>query len=201
MLVFRNTPQQQPKKEVDAPKNQILVLKKRTLALQTENYSQKKQIVALQRKIDSLTKHPMLLFASKGEKLICKAVGGKLQTYGRSYDIQAGIYKLEVKSSNRAPAVKGYPTGRWVWSNPLGVKKEKDYNFLVLIAWEKDGTYRCFLVPRNDVEALTDKGPHGGTIRLSTNPIRSQKSKELLLHGTTIENIEAQFKVLNGKSE
>jgi hypothetical protein len=178
-------------------RNTVLPVSPSSEQLKEELHKAKQKIGLLEKKIDFLTKHSDVLFAKKWENVICEALGGRLQTYGRSFDIKKGLCKLEVKSSRLYLAVKGQITERWVWNNLLGLSNKKHYNYLVLVAEKKDGTYFCFFIPREEVPMLMNKGPHGGTISLTTNPVRSEKSKKLQEYRCNLEQIEAQFKIVS----
>ena len=164
-----------------------------TLTLEEENTLLRAQVALLEREVEFLRTHPMLVQGMKGERLVVNITGGILSAYAASHDITIGeSVKIEVKFSKLNIPNPRASTKRWNWSKPLGWKdKRKDYDFLFLIG-EKDlrfseqyldaSPYVFFLLPRAAVlTVMTEGSTIGGNIQIITNLKKAKSGASLAL--------------------
>lgn len=168
-----------------------------------ENRELKRRIAALEEQISFLKDHPTLAEGMRGERLVAKSINGTLTNYGAAHDIElpSGIL-IEVKSSRLNMPVRNSSTLRWAWSKVLGTKGLKRFHFLLLIG-EADPNHRryykdpdCpfvfFLVPYDEVSALTTQRTSIPGIQLTTNPLKAKSAGAALFkrHQMTVQEIQ-----------
>lgn len=178
--------------------------------------SEKKIIKKLRKQIREL-KNELSFFrglqtkvtGSNGEDLIKKISQGNKTLHNAPHDIiTTKGTKIEVKTVRCLPANNRVetPCCRWSWRYVLRrKKKEKDYEYLILIG-DKDRRYKqnnldrspyvFFLLSKRQVKNILSPKDSIGQINLTTNfeTVRSKQGRELLKYRKSIKEIEQFLK-------
>ena len=175
-------------------------LERRNLELAQENQRLKSENDLLKSELEFLKTYPSIAQGIKGERLVANLTGGVLTGYSDPHDVIVHDEdRIEVKTSH-VDVQKGTRTKRWGWSNILGRRNTKEYEWLVLIG-EKDLESGCeypvdlpfvfFMVPRDQVDLIKT----GNMIAINTNldTARAPKSvalkRHLVVSGTKFKDL------------
>jgi hypothetical protein len=189
----------------------LAMIKDEIYLLKKENASLKRKVVELEQKVAFHENHPTLAQGIKGESLIAKLIGGDFTSHNASHDllILDKNIAIEVKLSRLNTAVRKVTstTMRWTWANVLGIVKEKEYDYLILIGeadsrykkyyMDKESPYVFFLIPREEVHSITISTNSGRarTVQLLSNPMKAKSSASKLFseYQVTIKQLENKF--------
>lgn len=155
--------------------------------LRAENDKLRRRVNELEAQLNFLGQHKTLAAGIRGERLVSRAIGGKLTLHTASIDIVTTDGRsIEVKYAKKSYSDAAYPNyKRWQWQKVFGETGGKDFDYLVLIG-EADERYRSlymdqsspfvmFCLEPSDVRAVMTAGTRGAHgILLSCNPANSR---------------------------
>lgn len=157
-------------KKIELLKRQIAILKQTNKNLSTQ--------------LRELLTHSTMAAGIKGEKLIIDIAQGTKAKKNAPHDIKLKDgSKVEVKYSRLTYPVNSSSSCRWVWNGILGERKEKDYDYLVLIGdkdniyhkyEDDDSPYVYFLLRKKDVAQIIALGGRRGFIFLTILPHKTR---------------------------
>lgn len=163
------------------------------------------QVAQLEEQLSWFRTHQTLARGVAGEKLMANAAIASLTKHTDSVDlILSDGRTVEVKATGiTRQHGDGSTSGRWQWEKVFGQTNAKDYDYLVLVAeadprfahayLEPESTQVLFLVPRDDVWALTVNGAGGARrIAVTTNPNRARGSAAALFTDFQVRAAEVE---------